>query len=387
MSETNKEFLVLAVKLLFKRINEDKIQFAAEALPQTMKALEAVRFDEQGNPLFETITSPVRALANLVFTMETKRLEEEALEREKNSPVHEFLVDSTEVTEEVLRKCSEEPHFTELAFNLYRETGRVLSVCAYSYMGQPGSKVTLKLQQAICAGLLIRIVKFMVAVVQVGDQADRGEVILALNRCITESAVNLRFLVLKNGYEEFIKSGLSVERELHDLIVADIEARGGSVLPIETRMLESIQHTFDRSGYKLQDVSPKFQPWGGGMRNRLRELGWTEAYVFLERIPSHAVHGTWVDLLLHDLKPADGGFAPDSCWLSIDTRYLSPVCFVVLTAARDYLNAFLGNLPGLQPLYLRIDNLTERILMVTRAYEDWLAAKYKKYKEEHDKES
>jgi hypothetical protein len=309
--------------------------------------------------------------------METKRLEEEAVEREKNSPVHEFLVEPTEVTEEVLRKCSEEPQFTELAFNLYRETGRVLSVCAYSYMGQPGSKMTLKLEQAICAGLLVRIVKFMVAVVQLGDQADRGEVILALNRCITESAVNLRFLVLKGGYEEFIKSGLSVERELHDLIVSNIKARGGGVLPIETRMLESIQRTFDRSGYKLQDVNARFQPWGGGMRKRLSDIGWAEAHVSIERIPSHAVHGTWVDLLLHHLKLADEGFAPDPTWLSIDTRYLIPVCLVVLEAARDYLTAFLGDIAGLQPLYERIDNLKERILRVFEAHEAWLAEQYK----------
>lgn len=309
------------------------------------------------------------------------------MEPKNNSPVLEFLGNPTEVTEEVLRKCSEGPHFTELAFNLYRETGRLLLVCAHSYLGQPGSQITLKLEQAICAGLLVRIAKFMVAVVQVGDQADRGEVIMALNRCITESAVNLRFLVLKDSYDEFIKSGLSVERELYDLILSNVAARGGDVLPIETRMLESIQRAFDRSGYKLEDVSARFQQWGGGMRNRLKEIGWTEAYVSLERIPSHAVHGTWVDLLLHHLKRADEGFAPDPTWSSIDTRYLSPVCLVVLAAARDYLNTFLGNLPELQPVYVRIDDLTQRILMVSGAYEEWVAGKYKRYKEERDKEA
>lgn len=48
MSEADKEFLVLTVKLLFKRIKEGKIEFAAEAQPQPMEALEAVRFDVQG---------------------------------------------------------------------------------------------------------------------------------------------------------------------------------------------------------------------------------------------------------------------------------------------------------------------------------------------------
>lgn len=121
------------------------------------------------------------------------------------------------------------------------------------------------------------------------------------------------------------------------------------------------------------------------MRNRVKEIGWADAYVSIERIPSHAVHGTWVDLLLHHLKVADGELAPDPTWLSIDARYLSPVCFLVLAAARDYLNAFLGNPPELEPLYGRIDNLTERILVVTRAYEEWLAAQYKKYKDDRDK--
>jgi hypothetical protein len=384
MSESDKELLVLAVKLVFRRIKEGKIEFAADAVPQTLKALEAVRFDDHGNPVFETITPPVRALANLVFALETKQIEEEAVEREINSPAHEFLVEPTEVTGELLRQCREKEDFTELAFKLYRETGCVLSVVAHAYIGQPGSKMALKLEQAICAGFVIRIVKFMISVVQLGEQADRGEVILALNRSIFESAVNLRVLVLKNSYDEFIKSGLSVERELYDLIASNIQARGGEVLPIESRMLESVQHTFDRSGCKLEDVNAKFKPWGGGMRNRLKDIGWAEAYVSMERIPSHAVHGTWVDLLFHHLKPADGRFAPDATWLSIDSRYLNPVCIVVLEAARDYLNTFLGDVPELKPLYVRLDDLTERILMVTRVYEEWLAAKYKN---ERDKES
>ena len=95
MSNLGKEFLVYAVKLLFKRINEGKVRLIAESVPETIKALDAVRFDEAGNPILETIGPPVRALANAVYASELDRLEAEAREREQNSlTCPPFLVQS-----------------------------------------------------------------------------------------------------------------------------------------------------------------------------------------------------------------------------------------------------------------------------------------------------
>src|SRR2546426_8546917 len=88
MSEAEKQFMILAVQLLFKRIKEGKIKLVAENVPETLKALDAVRFDEAGNPIFETVTSPVRALANMVYASEVERSRKDADERERNSPVH-----------------------------------------------------------------------------------------------------------------------------------------------------------------------------------------------------------------------------------------------------------------------------------------------------------
>jgi len=191
VTDSNQEFLIFAVKLLLKRVKEGKVKFLAEKVPETMKAVDAVRFDKDGNPVFETIGPLVRALANAVYANEVNKLDVEAKEREQKSPLHDLLGKSVEVNEEVLHACSEKGSFSPIAFELYKETGVVLAVCSHSYMGEEPGKCALNRNQAICAGLLVRIAKFMTAVLQLVSTADQGEVVLALDRSILASTTNL----------------------------------------------------------------------------------------------------------------------------------------------------------------------------------------------------
>lgn len=380
MTDSHKEFLVLAVKLLFKRIEEGKVKFFAERMPETMEALDAVQFDGAGNPIMETIGPPVRALANALYASEVDRLESGASEREQKSPVHDLLGKPTEVDGEVLRACAETGTFSPIAFELYKEAGVILAVCSHCYTGEKPGEGALSRNQAVCAGLLVRISKFMIAVMQLVSTADRGEVVLALNRSILESAANLRFLLLKNEgrlYDEFIRFSLGPERELYDLIQENIKKRGGEVLPIEERMLRSIDRACGLAGLKVEEIDSKFHNWGGGLRERLKALGEESLYLSIQRIPSHAVHGTWVDLILHHLQEKEGGFAPDPGWSPVDSRLLSPPCVTILDTARMYLKTFFGDLPEVRPLYQRIDDLQKRIINLDAAHEEWFSARRK----------
>ena len=378
-TEEEKEFWILAVKLLFKRIKEGTAQLAEDRTPELVKALDTVAFDEKGSPLFATITPLVRTLANGFFMVEHEKFKKEMIEHEKHSPVHELLQEKTEVTDEILQKYAEEGRLSELAFELYKEVGRLLSVSAFSYVADKPSEIILKRDQAICIGLLIRITKFMTAVVQlVAGDTERFEVVMALNRSILESALNLQFLLLKNEgrfYDQFVKFSLAPERELYDQIVREIRDRGGVELPIETRMLASIQRTCKESGVNIDEINPKFRDWGGGVKNRLKALNQEDAYVSLQRIPSHAVHGTWVDLLLNHLEAKEGGFSPKPTWTHVDARLLAPVSVYVLEAAREYIKMFVGELPEVMPLYARMNDLKERIFKVNEAHELWLQNK------------
>ncbi len=167
---------------------------------------------------------------------------------------------------------------------------------------------------------------------------------------------------------------LASERELYDLIQKNITERGGEILPIEDRMLKSIERVCRLSGVAITDVAPKMGDWGGGLRNRLIALGQGETYVAQQRGPSHAVHGTWVDLVLHHLKAVENGFQPDPTWSRVDSRLMLPTCVLVLAAAHAYVDAFFPPMPELQPLFDRMVDLEQRVRALDRAHEAWFSS-------------
>src|SRR5260370_37784000 len=98
----------------------------------------------------------------------------------------------------------------------------------------------------MCAGLMVKISKFMVAVIQLSTSDARGEIVLALNRIIFESAISLEFLVRSTDdkyFDQFVDFSLVPEGELYDQIQANIGARNGEIFPIRNRLLASISNT------------------------------------------------------------------------------------------------------------------------------------------------
>lgn len=93
-------------------------------------------------------------------------------------------------------------------------------------------------------------------------------------------------------------------------------------------------------------------------------------YPSLQGIPSHAVHGTWVDLVLHHLEVVDLGFRPKPDSMAMDVRLLCPIGIAVLTAIRSYVvENFSKGHEGVLALHDRIDDLIERSNKVDAAHE------------------
>src|SRR6266705_2670367 len=162
-----------------------------------------------------------------------------------------------------------------VAFELYKEALSVVNFAAHLLDEPAAVKGGWPRNQAICAGLMIRIAKFMLVVTQLSTKRDRAEVVTALNRSIMESAINLEFLVSTNDekyFDQFVRFSLGPERELYDIIQANVAARGGEVWSIEQRMLESINHVCQESGVKIEEVNRKYGDWSGGLRERLKAL-------------------------------------------------------------------------------------------------------------------
>ena len=140
---------------------------------------------------------------------------------------------------------------------------------------------------------------------------------------------------------------------------------------IEQRMLNSIIETCDKAGVKPEEVNPKAGSWGGSFRDRLEALGYGwQAYTILERIPAHAIHGDWVDLVLNHLLLTQDGFEPDYDHLRTDGGLLSPIAIFVVEAARDYLHKFFENAEA-DSLHYRLVSVQERLQIVESARNDW----------------
>lgn len=185
--------------------------------------------------------------------------------RRRNSHVHQWLGEPVGVTDATLRQCAAQGAFSRLALELYGETITVLVVCSHAYIVVTSEEGVLSRNQAICAGLLVRITKFMTAVASlVSQDPERADVVFALNRSIMESATNLEFLVAKNEerfFDQFVCFSLAPERELYEVIQKNIAARDGEKSPIEQRMLKSINRVCSLSGATITDVPPKMGDW------------------------------------------------------------------------------------------------------------------------------
>src|SRR3989344_2735285 len=270
--------------------------------------------------------------------------------------------------------------FSRVVFNQYRETTIVIGVSAHLYQSFNPKEGVLPRNQAIGAGLVIRIAKFMKAVMAllIDKVSEHGEVIMALNRCITESATNLRFFCEKatgEDFEEFIKSSLKPEKEQYSFIQENIKRRG-SILPIETRMLKSMGNVFKISGVQEIDINKLIIPKRKDYKTILTALGMESIYPMLQGIQSHSVHGSWTDLIKHHLKEVDSGFRPMPESVTPDARLLCPINIFVVTAVASYIKKYFPeNHEGITIILERITDLVERLTKIDSLHEEKLSSK------------
>ena len=265
-----------------------------------------------------------------------------------------------------------------LAFELYKESS-VLAGLIGGMAESPDEKLTgVPRNQAICVGLVIRIAKLMLGVTQMSATRNRGEIVQTLNRCIMEPAINLEFLVTMNEdehYDRFVAYSFGPERELYDLINANIKEAGGAVKPIETRMLESIAEKCKTSRVNIDEVPLKHREWATNMRERLKAINRANLYTSYRTL-SHSIHGTWMEVLTYNLDydAATGLFKPHPDLLDVDARILLPIARLVLEAVEAYFKRFFTPIPATRYVVHRIETQIGRIVEVDAAHEKLYSA-------------
>lgn len=205
--------------------------------------------------------------------------------------------------------CRKSGDYCPILFEWYKYTGLIANTVASVDRRSPAAKPVLNAQYGALVGLLNRCSRLMLSNVALSHGGFYGETTAIIDRCIFESCVKVQWLCSQASNESFgryIAEGLKTELKLKDEIEERIAGRGGAVLPIERRMLDSIQRYISASGLTDGQISgAKKLP---DLASMLESLGHERlSYVVGQKIGSHHVHGTWASLMFHYLEQDDDG--------------------------------------------------------------------------------
>lgn len=269
-----------------------------------------------------------------------------------------------------------EDNFMELAFGLLREVASYIAVAASTL----GPKPVWTRDQAAVGGNMVRLFKLLSAFLDQTQQR-RPETSSILSRLAFETIVSVRYLIANFSPElavEFRKHSLRHERRLWDAIQANIKARGGAVLPIEDRMMKSIERAASLSGFAIETIDLKAKgPWGGkDLRQKAEAVGLNGLhYLAAFGGMSHNVHGAWFDLQQYHLEErGTEEFVPQLKWGRPRPQPLFALGILSLDAANDFFG-FIGGEEVVAYKRDKLNDLTDRIHRASEAHEVYLVGK------------
>lgn len=139
----------------------------------------------------------------------------------------------------------------------------------------------------------------------------------------------------KDSFNRYLKDNLKGDLELEQIIQKNISNRGNEKLVIERRMLNSIKRTFKRARFDKEEMKhhkslPNFRQICENVG--LGDLG----YVTIQRMGSHAIHGTWYDLLTNYIKFKDGEFSlRDNIDSKPQENYFTQINILLIEALKE----------------------------------------------------
>jgi hypothetical protein len=132
----------------------------------------------------------------------------------------------------------------------------------------------------------------------------RTEIAFIVLRSLAETIINLNYLIKyfdTDIYKKYKRASLAYEKQLENIVLRNIQKRNNK-LPIEKRMLESINKTYKRSHLdNLEEKELEKTKWGLEKKHleisgKAEDVGLYPIYELVFKISSHYVHGSWHEL-------------------------------------------------------------------------------------------
>lgn len=285
-------------------------------------------------------------------------------------------IERVEVRQEALTSFKTESEFTSLAVSLMVETASYCCVAA----GTLGADPTWDRDKAAVGGNMVRQYKLLDSFLdQVCQRRDETSMILA--RLVFETTVNIRFLIKnfsKSLIDSYVAYSLRHERKLRDKIHKAIQARNGVILPIEDRMLQSIERAAKSAQIELDDIDLKDKrPWGGkNTFDKARDVDLEELYLAAFGGGSHSIHGNWQEIYANHVE-WDGiaDFKPKLNWRTPRPQMVTTLALVINETLKIYFQ-FIGEDELSDHFAPLLDDLRSRVFELIDAHEQYLSAKH-----------
>lgn len=201
--------------------------------------------------------------------------------------------------EEILIRCKETNQYEEVAYEWYKYVAQIALFAASLDINSPLISFQNKSNYGVLIGLLSRMSRLMLSNIKLSSGALHGETTTILDRCINESAIKLIWLCKnykENKFDVFKAKALWTEIKLKKEINQNIKKRKGNILPIEDRMLSSINKYLYESNL-TEDQIQKLRHQMPNMADIIKSIGMNDLhYTVIMNIGSHSLHGTWVSL-------------------------------------------------------------------------------------------
>lgn len=193
--------------------------------------------------------------------------------------------------------------------------------CKLAFMleSQPLLRPVPHIQYAVTTGLLNRICRLGRSVIIMTREQDNdlGEAVMVLQRSIFESCIRLSWLCLDNSsvrFDQFLADSIQVDQKLKKHIEGQIARNDGEILPVESRLLTSIENrqratglsdTALRSIKQIPNLKDMLVSVHGAVYNNSSPMITDRTYLMGQSMGSHAVHGSWANLVANFLEETD----------------------------------------------------------------------------------
>lgn len=148
------------------------------------------------------------------------------------------------------------------------------------------------------------------------------------------------------------------------------------MLPIEERMLSSIQARLDKAGVTADEVpsSPR-NSWAGSVRDRLRALNMEEMYQGAFAGPSAYTHGSWHELAIYHLDEAEdgSGYYPDTAFADVRPQPAGLLTILTSEAVMEWLDKRLPETHERDGLLARLMAMHDAAAEIEQLHENFLA--------------